>query len=86
MPENSGSFLTHLYCTVDVNNNMTTSGLYPVLMEGIMSSNRKGDRFIFREKQTSRRETLKQLKICEILSHGVRYGNYAHQESVCEVS
>ena len=45
-------------------------------MEGITSSKRKGDRFIFREKRSSRRETLKLQKIREILSQGVRYGNY----------
>ena len=50
------------------------------MAEGITSSNRKGDRFIFREKRPSRRETLKLLKIREILSHGVRYGNYAYKE------
>ena len=55
---------------------LKTSGLYPILEEGIKCSNRKGDSFIFREKLSSRRETLKQPKICEILSRGVRYGNY----------
>ena len=39
-----------------------------------MSSNTKGDSFIFRERQSSQR--VKLLKIYEILFYGVRYGNY----------
>ena len=75
---NGGTLSTHQR-PAGVNNNLTTLniGLIAVFAEAIMSSNKKGDRFIFREKRSPRRGTLKQLKIREILSHGVRYGNYA---------
>ena len=72
-------------CYVGVNNNLTTwisSVLYLVLAEGITSCNSKGDCFIFRAKRSSRRETKKQPKIREILSHGVRYGNYVNRSSL----